>query len=168
MARLFAEARRTGVQVRRLYLDREFYEYETLSWLKAEGYTVITPMRLGSRQRKKWEHGKRSSVSEPTLRVPKGREAPLSLRVHVVGRYQKGRKWNRRGARYLVYEVIGHVADDAPEPSLSDRPTCSIDRGLASRHRTGSGERRGRSQPVAPRRCDSPKSRWRSSSKVSG
>ena len=113
VARLLAEARRTGVQLRRLYLDREFYEYETLSWLKVEVYTVITPMRLGSRKRKKWEHGQHSYVSEPTLRDPKGREAPLSLRFHVVVRYQKGRKWNRRGARYLVYEMIGHGADDA-------------------------------------------------------
>jgi putative transposase len=112
VGRLLAEARRAGVQVRRLYLDREFYEYETLSWLKAEGYTVITPMRLGSLQRKKWEHGRCSYVTEHTLRDPKRRGAPLLLRVHVVVRYQKGKKWNRRGAQYLIYEVIGHVAED--------------------------------------------------------
>jgi putative transposase len=112
VARLLAEAHRAGVQVRRLYLDREFYEYETLSWLKAEGYTVITPMRLGSRQRAKWERGRRSYVTEHILRDPKGRGAPLSLRVHVIVRYQMGKKWNRRGAQYLVYEVIGHVAED--------------------------------------------------------
>ena len=110
---MLAEALRAGVQVRHLYLDREFYEYETLSWLKAEGYSVITPMRLGSRQRKKWERGHRSYVTEHSLRDPKGKGAPLPLRVHVVVRYQKGKKWNRRGAQYLVYEVIGHVAGDA-------------------------------------------------------
>jgi putative transposase len=113
VARLLAEAHRAGVQVRRLYLDREFYEYETLSWLKAAGYTVITPMRLGSRQRERWERGRRSYVTEHILRDPKGRGAPLPLRVHVVVRYQKGKKWNRRGAQYLVYEVLGHVAEDA-------------------------------------------------------
>jgi putative transposase len=112
VARMLAEAPRAGVQIRRLYLDREFYEYETLSWLKAEGYTVITPMRLGSRQRKRWERGQRSYITEHTLRDPKGRGAPLSLRVHVVVRYQKGKKWNRRGAQYLVYEGIGHVAEE--------------------------------------------------------
>ena len=37
VARLLAEARRTDVQVRRLYIDREFYECETSSWLKAKG-----------------------------------------------------------------------------------------------------------------------------------
>jgi putative transposase len=113
VARVLAEAHRAGVEVRRLYLDREFYEYETLSWLKAQGYTVITPMRLGSRQRKEWERGQRSYVTEHALRDPKGKGDPLPLRVHVVVRYQMGKKWNRRGAQYLIYEVIGHVAEDA-------------------------------------------------------
>lgn len=113
VARALADARRAGVQVRRLYLDREFYEYDTLSWLKAEGYTVITPMRLGSRQRKRWERGQRSYVTEHTLRSPRRGEPPLLLRVHVVVRYQMGRKWNHHGAQYLVYEVLGHVADDS-------------------------------------------------------
>jgi putative transposase len=113
VARVLAEAHRAGVEVRRLYLDREFYEYETLSWLKAQGYTVITPMRLGSRQRKKWERGQRSYVTEHTLRDPKGKGDPLPLRVHVVVRYQMGKEWNRHGAQYLIYEVIGHVAKDA-------------------------------------------------------
>ncbi len=111
--RALADARRCGVQVRRLYLDREFYEYATLSRLKAEGYTVVTPMRLGSGQRKRWERGTRSYVTEHTLRDPQGNGEPLHLRVHVVVRYQAGKKWNRHGAQYLIYEVIGHVADGA-------------------------------------------------------
>jgi putative transposase len=113
VARLLADARNVGVQIRRIYLDREFYEYDTLTWLKSEGSTVITPMRLGSHQRKKWERGRRSYVTEHTLRSPRPGEPPLVLRVHVVVRYQMGRKWNRRGAQYLVYEVLGHVAGDA-------------------------------------------------------
>lgn len=111
--RALADARRCGVEVRRLYLDREFYEYATLSRLKADGYTVITPMRLGSSQRKRWERGRRSYVTEHALRDPRGKGEPLSLRVHVVVRYQAGKKWNRHGAQYLIYEVIGHVAGDA-------------------------------------------------------
>jgi putative transposase len=111
--RALADARRCGVEVRRLYLDREFYEYATLSRLKAEGYTVITPMRMGSGQRKRWHHGQRSYVTEHTLRDPRGKGEPLHLRVHVVVRYQAGKKWNRHGAQYLVYQVIGHVAGEA-------------------------------------------------------
>jgi len=77
--RALADARRCGVQVRRLYLDREFYEYATLTRLKADGYTVITPMRLGSRQRKRWARGQRSYVTEHTLRDPRGVGEPPHL-----------------------------------------------------------------------------------------
>lgn len=31
----------------------------------------------------------------------------------MVVRYQKGKVWGRHGARYLIYEVLGHVAGDA-------------------------------------------------------
>ncbi len=111
--RALADARRCGVEVRRLYLDREFYEYATLGCLRTEGYTVITPLRLGSRQRERWGRGQRSYVTEHLLRDPRGKGEPLALRVHVVVRYQAGKKWNRRGAQYLVYQVLGHVADGA-------------------------------------------------------
>jgi putative transposase len=111
--RALSDARRCGVRVRRLYLDREFYELATLSRLKAEGYTVITPMRLGSGQRKRWERGQRSYVTEHTHRDPRGKGEPLRLRVYVVVCYQAGKKWNKHGAQYLVYQVIGHVADAA-------------------------------------------------------
>jgi putative transposase len=111
--RALADARRCGIEVRRLYLDREFYEYATLSRLKAEGYTVITPMRMGSGQRKRRHHGQRSYVTEHTLRDPRGKGEPLHLRVHVVVRYQAGKKWMRHGAQYLVYQVLGHVAEEA-------------------------------------------------------
>jgi hypothetical protein len=70
-------------------------------------------MRLGSCQRKKWEHGQRSYITEHTLRDPKGKADPLPLRVHVVVRYQMGKKSDKHGAQYLIYEVIGHVAKDA-------------------------------------------------------
>lgn len=74
---------------------------------------MITPMRLGSGQRKRWHRGQRSFATEHVLRDPRGKGEPLQLRVHVVVRYQAGKKWNRHGAQYLVYQVIGHVADDA-------------------------------------------------------
>ena len=104
------DAGKAGVQIGRLYLDREFYTYEVLSWLSAQGRTVIVPLRLGSRQRKRWEHGQKSYVSEHTLKDSKGKGVPLPLRIHVVVRYQKGRKWKKHGCQYLVYAVLGHLA----------------------------------------------------------
>jgi putative transposase len=107
------DARKAGVQIGRLYLDREFYTYDVLAWLSGEGRTVIVPLRLGSRQRKRWERGQKSYVSEHTLKDSKGKGAPLPLRVHVVVRYQKGRQWKKHGCQYLVYAVLGHLALDA-------------------------------------------------------
>jgi putative transposase len=104
------DARKAGVEIGRLYLDREFYTYGVLSWLTGQGLTVIVPLRLGSRQRKRWEHGRTSYVSEHTLKDSKGRGAPLALRVHVVVRYQMGRRWKKHGCQYLVYAVLGHLA----------------------------------------------------------
>ncbi len=106
------DAEKAGVQIGRLYLDREFYTYDVLAWLSGEGRTVIVPLRLGSRQRRKWEHGQKSYVSEHTLKDSKGKGGPLPLRIHVVVRYQKGRQWKKHGCQYLVYAVLGHLALD--------------------------------------------------------
>ena len=107
------DAEKAGVQIGRLYLDREFYGYAVLSWLSRQGRTVIVPLRLGSRQRKRWEHGQKSYVTEHVLKDSKRRGAPLPLRIHVVVRYQKGKKFGKHGCQYLIYAVIGHVALDA-------------------------------------------------------
>ena len=107
------DAEKTGVQIGRLYLDREFYCYNVLTWLSGRGRTVIVPLRLGSRQRKKWEHGQKSYVDEHVLKDSKGRGPPLRLRIHVLIRYQKGKKFGRHGCQYLIYAVLGHLPLDA-------------------------------------------------------
>ncbi len=104
------DAEKAGVQIGRLYLDREFYTYEVLAWLSGQGRTVIVPLRLGSRQRKRWEHGQKSYVTEHVLKDSKGRGPPLPLRIHVVVRYQAGKKFGKHGCQYLIYAVLGHVA----------------------------------------------------------
>jgi putative transposase len=107
------DAEKARVEIGRLYLDREFYTYDVLSWLNGQGRTVIVPLRLGSRQRKKWEQGRKSHVGEHTLKDSKGRGAPRPLRIHVVVRYQMGRTWRKHGCQYVAYAVLGHVALDA-------------------------------------------------------
>jgi putative transposase len=102
----FAKA---GGQVRRVLLDRGFYTFQVLSWLKAQGLTAIVPLRLGSRQRKKWERGNKAYVTEHTLRDSRGEVDPLPLAIHVVVRYQRGRKWGKHGCQYLIFAVLGEV-----------------------------------------------------------
>ena len=107
------DAEKAGVEIGRLYLDREFYSYDVLSWLSGQGRTVIVPLRLGSRQRKRWEHGQKSYVTEHVLKDSRGRGAPLPLRIHVLLRYQQGKKFGKHGCQYLIYAVLGHLPLDA-------------------------------------------------------
>ncbi|MGH9123070.1 MAG: transposase [Thermoplasmata archaeon] len=109
--------RQAGGQLKAVFLDRGFYNYAVLSWLKAEGISAVVPLRLGSRQRKKWERGHGSYSTTHTLKGPKAGQPPLELTIHVVVRYQKGKKWNRRGCQYWIYAVLG----DIPLREVADR-----------------------------------------------
>ena len=99
----------TGGKLRAIFLDRGFYNYAVLSWLKAQGITAVVPLRLGSRQRKRWERGKRSYSTTHTLKGPRRGDPPLEVTIHVVVRYQMGKKWNRHGCQYLIYAVLGEM-----------------------------------------------------------
>ncbi len=103
---------RVGGRLKAVFLDRGFYNYAVLSWLKAQGITAVTPLRLGSRQRKKWERGKRSYSTTHVLKDPRRKGPPLELTIHVVVRYQMGRKWGKHGCQYLIYAVVGEVGLD--------------------------------------------------------
>jgi putative transposase len=105
--RALHDFRQVGGKVRAVFLDRGFYNYAVLSWLRAEGIPAVVPVRLGSRQRKRWERGKRSYSTTHLLKDPRRKGPPLELTIHVVVRYQMGRKWNRHGCQYLIYAVIG-------------------------------------------------------------
>ncbi len=110
----FHDAEAAGVKVRRVYLDREFAIYDVVSWLREKGYTTIFPLRLGSRQRERLQVGQKSYVTEHTLKDSKRKRPPLTFRVHVVVRYQMGKKWKKHGAQYLIYGVLGHLPLDTP------------------------------------------------------
>ncbi len=106
-----------GGKLRAVFLDRGFYNWAVLSWLKAQGITAAVPLRLGSRQRKKWERGKRSYSTTHTLKGPRPGDPPLELTIHVVVRYQMGKKWGKHGCQYLIYAVLGEM----PLKEVADR-----------------------------------------------
>jgi putative transposase len=107
--RALHDFRQAGGQLKAVFLDRGFYNYAVLSWLKGQGITAVTPVRLGSRQRKRWERGHGSYTTTHTLKGPEPGDPPLELTIHVVVRYQKGKKWNRRGCQYWIYAVVGEM-----------------------------------------------------------
>ena len=102
--------RQAGGQLRAVFLDRGFYNYAVLSWLTAQGISTVVPLRLGSSQRKRWERGQRSYTTTHVLKDSKGRGPPLELTIHVVVRYQAGRKWGKHGCQYLIYAAIGEFS----------------------------------------------------------
>ncbi len=111
---VLADARKAGTQIERLYLDREFHTYDVLAWLQGQGLTVVLPLRLGSRQRKRWERGQKSYVVQHSIRDPRKKRGPITFRIHVVVCYQNGKNWDRRGCQYLIYAVLWHVPLGAP------------------------------------------------------
>lgn len=108
---------RAGGRLKAVFLDRGFYTYAVLSWLKAKGITVVVPVRLGSRQRKRWARGHGSYSTTYSMKGPKPGDPPLELTIHVVVRYQKGKKWDRRGCQYWIYAVVGEM----PLEEVADR-----------------------------------------------
>ena len=99
-----------GGQLRAVFLDRGFYNYAVLSWLTAQGISAVVPLRLGSSQRKRWERGRRSYTTTHVLKDSKGRGPPLPLTIHVVVRYQAGKKWGKHGCQYLIYAALGEFS----------------------------------------------------------
>ena len=111
-----------GGTVRDAFWDRGYYAYDVLAWRQAQVeagklHGAVVAMRLGSRQRKRWEVGKKSYTTTHTMKGPAPGEPPLTFPVHVVVRYQMGRKWKKHGCQYFIYAVFG----DLPLKTVADR-----------------------------------------------
>ncbi len=98
-----------GDPIRAVFLDRGFYNYAVLSWLKAPDLAAVIPLRLGSRPRKWWERGKRSYTTTHPLKGPRPGDPPLERTSHVVVRYQRGRRGGTHGCRDLIHAVLGDM-----------------------------------------------------------
>lgn len=96
-----------GLRVRRLLLDREFYCYEVLAFLRMNGYSYIMPPRAGERMTVKWKRGRRSHVTRHTVNSGNGRT--IDVTVQVVVRYKKGKVREEKGIEYLFYVVGGDI-----------------------------------------------------------
>jgi hypothetical protein len=73
-------------------------------------------MRPGSRQQKRWEVGKKSYTTTHAMKGPQPGDPPLKFTVHVVVRYQMGRKWRAHGCQYFISAVFG----DPPLKTVAD------------------------------------------------
>jgi hypothetical protein len=105
-----------GIQVKRLYLDREFARVDVLRYLKRQSYVSILPIPKKGQALKALLHGKKSRQTTYTMRSVK--YGTVTFPLWLACRYAKGRA-KRHGCRYLLFAVIGachspvlHVADE--------------------------------------------------------
>lgn len=117
--RVLNDAKVLNIQVKRLLLDREFYCYEVLEFLRRNSISYLMPVRAGSVMRNKWkkESGRKSFTTTHTLKS-EGRE--LDLVIHVVKRYKKGRR-GENGIEVLLYAVGGPVPSPAETRAMYRR-----------------------------------------------
>jgi hypothetical protein len=135
------DAEALGLKVGGLLLDREYYSYEVLEFLHRRGIPFLMPVRAGRSMMARWtkERGRKSFYTTHTLREPEG--GSLTVQIHVVKRYKKGRR-GEHGLEVLPY-VIGNLHRLTPERTRELYRTrfgieCSYRLGEAARPRTTS------------------------------
>jgi putative transposase len=108
LARLRARLAVLQLRIRRLYLDRQFYQVEVLQALEADHISYLIPLVLHSSTAKALQAARHSGyVSYSVCSAT----SAISVTVAVVGRNRKGRR-GKRGRRYELFVVGG------PRPDL--------------------------------------------------
>ncbi len=135
------DAKALGLEVGGLLLDREYYGFEILEFLLRRGIPFLMPVRAGRSMMARWtkEHGRKSFYTTHTLRASEGRS--LTVPIHVVKRYKKGRR-DEHGLEVLPY-VIGNFHRRSPERTREMYRSrfgieCAFRLGEAARPRTTS------------------------------
>ncbi len=72
----------TDGQLKAVFLKRGSSNYAVHSWLKAQRVTAVVPLRLGSRQRRKWERSQRSDTTTHALKDPRPDDPPIEVTNH--------------------------------------------------------------------------------------
>ncbi|MDG6913560.1 MAG: transposase, partial [Nitrososphaerota archaeon] len=100
------DAQQLGLKIEALLLDREYYSFEVLDFLLSRGIPFLMPVQAGAQMLARWrkEHGRKSFHTTHTLKGGHGRT--LTVQIHVVKRYKKGRR-GEHGIEVLPYVISG-------------------------------------------------------------
>lgn len=104
LTRLLERLAELGIQPRRLYLDRQFFNVELLRLLKVKPFTTILPVPVRGKRLQALLRGRKSYRTSYVVRSPKHGSEEIAL--YVVSRYAKGRRGRHR-VEHLPYAVIG-------------------------------------------------------------
>lgn len=114
LARLRARVAALGVRIKRLYLDRQFYQVEVLQTLEADRVPYIIPAGLHSRTLQGLQAARQTGSTSYIVRSATA--GTITVMVAVVGRNLNGRR-GQQGRHYDLFVVGGprpdvyHVAD---------------------------------------------------------
>jgi putative transposase len=131
LARLRARLAVLQLRIRRLYLDRQFYQVEVLQALEADHIPYLIPLVLHSRQAKALQAARQTGYSRVTVRSAAG--GAITVTVGVVGRNRKGRR-GKQGRRYELF-VVGGPRLDLYQLAHLYRRRFGIERSYRQLHR---------------------------------
>jgi hypothetical protein len=101
---LLAELSGLEIQVKKLYLDREFFCVSVIRWLQALNIPLILPAIKRGRKGgiKQLLQGRKSYKTSYTMSIAQGKSVTFDL--WVICKYRKGKR-KQRGLEYFVYVV---------------------------------------------------------------
>jgi putative transposase len=95
------------ITVKKLYLDKGFCEVEVINYLKQRNIDAIIALPLKGKAIKANLKGRKSKIICYTMKSPKTK-ATATFDLSLVCKYSK-KKYNRKGARYFAYALIGTI-----------------------------------------------------------
>jgi len=107
LKRLLARLKELGIGVKRLFLDRGFYNVQVIRYLKAQRICFVMPVIIRGKKggtRGLLRQQKKSGRTTYTMRSPKDGE--VTFEVVFVQVYLKG-KYGKHGRRWYAYAVYG-------------------------------------------------------------
>jgi hypothetical protein len=99
--------RSLNITIKKLYLDKGFCEVEVINHLKQRNTSAIIALPLKGKTIKANLKGRKSKIISYTMKSPKTK-ATATFNLALVCKYSK-KKYNRKGARYFAYALIGTI-----------------------------------------------------------
>lgn len=92
----------------RLYMDKGFCEVPVINYLKQKGTNAIIALPLKGKTIKSYLRGRKTRIISYTMKSQKTK-ASVTFDLAIVCKYSK-KKYNRRGANYFAYALIGTIS----------------------------------------------------------
>ena len=124
LKRLLARLEKIRVDLRRLYLDRNFYAVEIIRFLKAQPFPSVIPAKVHGERMRSLCQGRKSYQTTYTVVSPKHGSEEVNL--WIVCRYAKGKRGKHK-VEHLPYVVIGDLSCPVPNVRKEHRGRFGVE-----------------------------------------